>query len=66
MAVQVEQTNCDRCRAELQPGAAYCDRCGARTRKAHRNVRLAIRLEFLLLGLMILLSFGFSFIFLKQ
>jgi len=66
MVVQSEQTNCDRCQAELQPGAAYCDRCGTRTRKARANVRLAIRVEFLLLGLMILLIFGFSFVFLKQ
>jgi predicted amidophosphoribosyltransferase len=66
MVIQAEQTNCDRCKAELQPGAAYCDRCGARTRRAQRNVRLAIRIEFLLLGLMILLIFGFSLIFLKQ
>jgi uncharacterized paraquat-inducible protein A len=66
MVIRAEQTNCDRCQAELQPGAAYCDRCGSRTRRAQRNVRLAIRIEFLLLGLMILLIFGFAFIFYKQ
>jgi ribosomal protein L40E len=66
MAVRLEQTNCDRCRAELQPGASYCDRCGSRTRRAQGNVRLAIRVELLLLALMCLLVFGFAFIFLKQ
>ena len=66
MVVRTEQANCDRCQAELQPGAAYCDRCGARTRRAQRNVRTAIRIEFLLLGLMIVLIFGFSLIFIKQ
>lgn len=66
MVVRTEQTNCDRCRAELQPGAAYCDRCGARTRRAQGNVRLAIRVELLLLALMIVLIFGFAFVFLKQ
>ena len=66
MVVRAEQTNCDRCQAELQPGAAYCERCGARTRRAQGNVRLAIRVELLLLGLMVVLIFGFAFIFLKQ
>lgn len=66
MAVRAEQTNCDRCHAELQSGAAYCDRCGARTRRAQGNVRLAIRVELLLLALMVALIFAFAFIFYKQ
>jgi predicted nucleic acid-binding Zn ribbon protein len=66
MVVRAEQTHCDRCRAELQPGAAYCDRCGQRTRKAQGTVRLAIRVELLLIGLMVVLIFGFAFVFLKQ
>ena len=66
MAVRAEQTNCDRCQAELQPGAAYCDRCGTRTRRAQGNVRLAIRVELLLLALMVVLIFAFAFIFDKQ
>ena len=66
MVAVVDQTNCDRCGGALQPGAAYCDRCGARTRRARRNVRLAIRIEVLLLALMVLLIFGFTWVFLKQ
>lgn len=66
MVAVAEQTNCDRCGDVLQPGAAYCDRCGARTRRARRNVRLAIRIEVLLLVLMVLLIFGFTWVFLKQ
>ncbi len=66
MAVRAEQTHCDRCGAEVQPGASYCDHCWARTRRARGNVRLAIRIELLLLGLMVVLIFGFAFVFLKQ
>jgi predicted amidophosphoribosyltransferase len=39
------QTACDKCGAELVPNAAYCEKCGARTRRARRLVRLAIRVE---------------------
>jgi uncharacterized OB-fold protein len=39
------QVACDNCGKELVPGAAYCERCGARTRRAKRLVRLAIRVE---------------------
>ena len=42
------QVACDNCGAELVPGAAYCEKCGARTRRARRLVRLAIRVELLL------------------
>lgn len=66
MAVATEQTHCDRCRAELTPEAAYCDRCGERTVRARRNVLLAIRIEVLFLVLMILIVFGFTFIFVKS
>jgi predicted nucleic acid-binding Zn ribbon protein len=60
------QATCDRCRAPLTPDAAYCDRCGERTRKARRNVRLAIRIEVLFLVLMLLLVFGFTFVYYVQ
>lgn len=66
MAIAADQTNCRRCRAELQPGAAYCDRCGFRTELARRNVRLAIRIEVLFVVLMCVIVFGFTFIFVKQ
>ena len=39
------QAACDNCGKELIAGAAYCERCGARTRRARRLVRLAIRVE---------------------
>ena len=39
------QVACDNCGKELIQGAAYCERCGARTRRAKRLVRLAIRVE---------------------
>ena len=39
------QVACDACGASLVADAAYCERCGARTRRARRMVRLAIRVE---------------------
>jgi uncharacterized OB-fold protein len=39
------QVACDNCGKELIPGAAYCEKCGARTRRARRLVRLAVRVE---------------------
>jgi predicted amidophosphoribosyltransferase len=45
--MQQAQVACDSCGAELVSGAAYCERCGARTRRARRLVRLAIRVELL-------------------
>jgi len=56
----MEQTNCDRCQAPLVPGAAYCEVCGERTRKARRLV------EMLLLVLFVVLIFGFTWVFLQQ
>jgi zinc-ribbon domain len=48
MPVDNVQVACDNCGKELVPGAAYCEKCGARTRRARRLVRLAIRVELLL------------------
>ena len=62
----VVQTHCDRCRAPLVEGAAYCEKCGERTRKARRLVGLAIRLEIVLVLVVVLLVFGFTWIFLQQ
>lgn len=39
------QVACDACGASLAQDAAYCERCGARTHRARRLVRLAIRVE---------------------
>jgi predicted amidophosphoribosyltransferase len=66
MATAVEQTNCDRCQAPLVKGAAYCENCGERTRKARRLVRLAVRVEVLLILVVVVLIFGFTWVFLQQ
>ncbi|HEY4865684.1 MAG TPA: hypothetical protein VIK45_09260 [Candidatus Dormibacteraeota bacterium] len=66
MATAVEQTNCDRCQAPLEKGAAYCENCGERTHRARRLVRLAVRVEVLLILIVILLIFGFAWVFLQQ
>ena len=63
---RVEQVACDRCGTALVPGAAYCDRCGARTRRARRMVRLAVRVEILLILAITAIVIGFSFIFYVQ
>lgn len=48
------------------PGAAYCERCGARTRKARRLVRLAIRVELLFFVLVVCLVIAFTWIYAAQ
>ena len=60
------QTNCDQCNAELVPNAAYCDRCGKRTHRAKRLVRIAIRVEILFVLLVIVMIFAFAYIFYNQ
>ena len=47
----------------MVPGAAYCERCGARTRRARRLVRMAIRVEvlFFLLVVGVLVSFIWTY-----
>jgi uncharacterized OB-fold protein len=57
------QVACDSCGAELVPGAAYCERCGTRTRKAKRLVRLAIRVELLFFFLVVAVVVGFTWIY---
>lgn len=59
------QTECDRCRAPLLAGAAYCERCGERTRRARGMVRLTLRVELIALALVALMTAGFvaSFMF---
>lgn len=60
------QTACDTCGGPLVPEAAYCERCGARTRRARRMVSIAIRVELLLFGLVVLMVLGFAWIYAAQ
>ncbi len=64
--MQQVQVACDSCGAELVPRAAYCERCGARTRRARRLVRLAIRVELLFFGLVVAVVVGFTWIYSVQ
>ena len=58
-----EQLNCDRCDAKLRPGAAYCEVCGTRTRRARRLTRAAVRIELLALILIAVLIFAFAYFY---
>lgn len=60
------QVACDRCGAALVPEAAYCERCGTRTRRATRLVRLAIRVELVLFALVVVTVIGFTWIYAVQ
>lgn len=60
------QTACERCGAELAPDAAYCQRCGTRTRRARRLVGLAIRVEVLFFLLVVGLVAAFVWIYAVQ
>lgn len=60
------QTACDRCGGRLVPDAAYCEKCGARTRKAKRMVRLAIRVELVFFALVVILVIGFTWLYAIQ
>ena len=57
---------CDSCGAKLIPNAAYCERCGTRTRRARGLVRLAIRVELLFLLLFIGLVAAFIWVYSVQ
>jgi uncharacterized OB-fold protein len=60
------QAVCDSCGAKLVANAAYCERCGARTRRARRLVRLAIRVEVLFFLLVVALVIGFTWVYAVQ
>ncbi|HKV87502.1 MAG TPA: DUF2116 family Zn-ribbon domain-containing protein [Candidatus Dormibacteraeota bacterium] len=60
------QVACDRCGAALVPDAAYCEKCGMRTRRARRMVGLAIRVELLFFALVVILVIGFTWIYAAQ
>ena len=64
--MQQVQVACDACGAQLVPNAAYCERCGARTRRARRMVRLAIRVELVIFLLVVLLVVAFTWIYAIQ
>jgi uncharacterized OB-fold protein len=64
--MQQAQVACDSCGAELVPNAAYCERCGLRTRRARRLVRLAIRVELLFFLLVVGLVIAFTWIYSAQ
>jgi uncharacterized OB-fold protein len=64
--MQQAQIACDSCGAELVPNAAYCERCGSRTRRARRLVRLAIRVELLFFLLVVGLVIAFTWIYSAQ
>jgi len=60
------KTACEKCGAELRPDAAYCEKCGTRTRRARRLVRLAIRVELLFFLLVVGLVVAFTWIYAVQ
>jgi predicted amidophosphoribosyltransferase len=64
--MQQVQVACDSCGAELVAGAAYCERCGTRTRRARRMVRIAIRVELVFFALVVAMVIGFTYIYAVQ
>ena len=60
------QVACDKCGAELVPNAAYCERCGERTRRARRMVRVALRFEILFFLLVVAVLVGFIWTYSAQ
>jgi uncharacterized OB-fold protein len=60
------QAACDKCGATLVPDASYCERCGARTRRARRMVGLAIRVELVGFALVVVLVVAFTYIYAIQ
>ena len=64
--MQNSQIACDNCGTQLVPNAAYCEKCGARTRRAKRLVRLAIRVELVFFVLVVLMVAGFVWVYAIQ
>jgi uncharacterized OB-fold protein len=64
--VEHVQVACDNCGAELVANAAYCERCDARTRRARRLVRLAIRVELVFFLGIVLMVAGFVWVYAVQ
>lgn len=66
MAQAQVQATCDSCGAALVPNAAYCERCGTRTQRARRLVRLAIRVEVIFFLLVVGIVIAFTWIYSQQ
>jgi len=64
--VEQVQVACETCGAQLVPNAAYCERCGTRTRRARRLVRMAIRVELLIFLMFVGLVVAFIWIYAVQ
>jgi uncharacterized OB-fold protein len=60
------QAACDKCGGELVPNAAYCERCGERTRRARRLVRVALRVEVLFFLMVVAIVIGFVWTYSAQ
>jgi len=60
------QVACDKCGGQLVPNAAYCERCGERTRRARRLVRVAIRVEVLFFLMVVAIVIGFIWTYSAQ
>jgi uncharacterized OB-fold protein len=60
------QVACDACGTKLVPNAAYCEKCGTRTRRARRLVRLAIRVELVFFVAVIVMVAGFVWVYAIQ
>jgi uncharacterized OB-fold protein len=60
------QMACDKCGGELVPNAAYCERCGERTRRARRLVRIALRVEVLFFLMVVAIVIGFIWTYSAQ
>jgi uncharacterized OB-fold protein len=60
------QVTCDKCGGKLVPNAAYCERCGERTRRARRLVRVALRFEILFFLLVVAVLVGFIWTYSAQ
>jgi uncharacterized OB-fold protein len=60
------QAACDKCGAALAPDAAYCERCGTRTHRAKRLVRVAIRVEAVLFVAVVAMVAAFIWIYSVQ
>ncbi|HEX2681935.1 MAG TPA: zinc ribbon domain-containing protein [Candidatus Dormibacteraeota bacterium] len=60
------QVACEKCGSELKPDAAYCEKCGTRTRRARRLVGTAIRVEAVFFVLVVLILVAFIWIYSVQ